>query len=167
MTAMTHRANPEHEIVLTRSFDAPRESVWSAWTDPHEIAQWWGPTGFATRVEQLDLRPGGRFRYVMIAADGSEYPSSGVFREVVPGQRTVATDEFDEGFEVAEMPVLPQGMVVTCLFEDQGGGTRLTLRIAHPSAEDRRKHEEMGVIGGWQSSFDRLDEHQRKRASGA
>ncbi len=123
------------------------------------MAQWWGPRGFTTSVPQLDLRPGGKWRYVMRGPDGSEYPVCGVFREVVPMERIVTTNEFDEGFQVPGGVELPRGIVVTSLFEDLGGKTRLTLRVAHESAEDRRKHEAMGVVAGWNSSFECLDEH--------
>jgi uncharacterized protein YndB with AHSA1/START domain len=99
----------DRELVITRVFDAPRELVWKAWTDPKHIAQWWGPKGFTTRVEQMDFRPGGIWRYVMCSPDGTEYPVNGVFREVVPSERIVATDEFDEGFEQVVMNPMPKG----------------------------------------------------------
>ncbi|WP_199329131.1 SRPBCC domain-containing protein [Coleofasciculus sp. FACHB-1120] len=152
----------QREIVITRVFNAPRELVFKAWTDPEHVAQWWGPKGFTTKVTELDLRPGGKSRYVMIGPDGTEYPGKGVFREIVPLERIVTTDEFDEGFEKVVNADLPKGMVMTVLFEDMDGKTKLTLRIVHESAEDRRKHEEMGVIGGWNSSFDCLDEFLAK-----
>ncbi|MEP0746923.1 MULTISPECIES: SRPBCC domain-containing protein [unclassified Coleofasciculus] len=151
-------AQSDREIVITRVFNAPRELVFKAWTDPEHVAQWWGPKGFTTKVTELDLCPGGKSRYVMIGPDGTEYPGKGVFREVVPLERIVTTDEFDEGFETVVNADLPKGMVMTVLFEDLDGKTKLTLCIVHESAEDRRKHEEMGVIGGWNSSFDCLDE---------
>jgi uncharacterized protein YndB with AHSA1/START domain len=155
-------AQSEREIIITRLFKAPRELVYKAWTDPKHVAQWWGPKGFTTRVDELDLRPGGQWRYVMIGPDGTEYPAKGVFREVVPLERIVTSDEFDEGFEKVINVDLPQGMVVTALFEDLSGETKLTLQIMHASAEDRRKHEEMGVIDGWNSSFECFDEYLAK-----
>jgi uncharacterized protein YndB with AHSA1/START domain len=150
------------EIVITRVFNAPREMVYKAWTDPIHIAQWWGPKGFTTRVMELDLRPGGRSRYVMVGPDGTEYPGEGVFREIVPFERIVTTDEFGEDYDKAANADLPQGMVLTVIFEDLDGKTKLTLRIFHPTAEDRRKHEEMGVIPGWNSSLDCLEEYLAK-----
>ncbi|MEI1375084.1 SRPBCC domain-containing protein [Nostoc sp. UHCC 0926] len=151
-------AQSEREIVITRVFRAPRELVFKAWTDPKHVVQWWGPKGFTTQVTELDLRPGGKWRYVMIGPDGTEYPAKGVFREIVPLERIVTSDEFDEGFEKVINADLPRGMVTTAVFEDLGTNTKLTLQIMHESAEDRRKHEEMGVIEGWNSSFDCLDE---------
>jgi len=153
----------ERKIFITRVFNAPRELVFKAWTEPEHIAQWWGPKGFTTRVTELDLRPGGRWRYVMISSDGTEYPAKGVFREIVPPERIVTTDEFDEGFEQVINAELPQGIVMTAIFEDVDGKTKLTLEIVHESASDRRKHEEMGVVAGWNSSFDCLDEFLAKQ----
>jgi uncharacterized protein YndB with AHSA1/START domain len=145
-----------------RVFNAPRELVFKAWTEPKHIEQWFGPKGFTTRVDKLDFRPLGHWRYVMIAPDGTEYPSEGVFREIVPPERIVTSDEFGEGIEQVVEADLPQGMVVTVLFEDLGDQTKLTIQIMHESASDRRKHEEMGVVAGWNSTLDGLDEHLAK-----
>lgn len=155
-------AQSNREIAIVRVFNAPRELVFKAWTDPKQVAQWWGPKGFTTRVTELDLRPGGKWRYVMVGPDGTEYPVKGVFREIVPLERIVTSDEFDEGFEKVVNADLPRGIVMTAIFEDVAGNTKLTLQIVHESAEDRRKHEQMGVIGGWNSSFECLDEFLAK-----
>lgn len=152
-------AQSDREIVITRVFNAPRELVFKVWTEPKHIEQWWGPQGFTTRVTEMDLRPGGQWRYVMISPDGTEYPAKGVFREIVPSERIATSDEFDEGIDKVLNVDLPQGMVTTVIFEDLEGKTRLTIQIVHKSADDRRKHEEMGVIAGWNSSLDCLDEH--------
>jgi len=160
-------AQSDREIVITRVFNAPRELVFKVWTQPKHIEQWWGPKGFTTRVDEMDLRPGGTSRYVMCGPDGTEYPVKGVFREVVPPERIVSSDEFDEGFEQVMNADLPSGIiVVTTIFEDLGDKTRLILRIMHPTAEDRRKHEEMGVVAGWNSSFDCLEEYLAKMKDG-
>ena len=153
-------AQSDHEVIITRIFNAPRDLVFKVWTEPEHIAQWWGPKGFTTTISQMDFRAGGTWRYVMHGPDGTEYPASEVFREIVPPERIVTTDEFDQDFEQVVNTDLPSGaMVVTTLFEDLGNKTRLTIRILHSSAEDRRKHEEMGVVGGWNSSLDCLDDY--------
>jgi len=152
-------ANADREIVLTRVFNAPRELVWKVWTDPKHIAQWWGPRGFTTTVTEMDLRPGGKSNYVMKAPDGAEYPVGGVFREVVPFERIVTTDEFGEGFEVPGVD-LPKGIIATIVFTEEGTNkTRLTLTLTHPTPEEKAKHEAMGVVGGWHSSFDCMEDH--------
>lgn len=160
-------AATERELVIARVFDAPRELVWKAWTESEHIAAWWGPEGFSTRVEENDFRAGGKTRYVMVGPDGTEYPVGGVIKEIVPQERIVTTDEFEEGYEYKDIAEadLPQGVIMTVLFEDLGQQTKLTLHIAHPTPEERRKHEEMGVVGGWQSSFDCLDEYLREMAA--
>ena len=141
------------EMVIERVFDAPREMVWKAWTDPEHVAQWWGPNGMTTRVDELDLRPGGSWRYVMLAPNGTEYPQSGIFREVVAPETIVTSAEFKVGV------ALPQEVVLTYRFDDLGNKTKLTMRVAHSSAEERRQAEDMGAAGGWSSNFDSLDEH--------
>lgn len=156
----------DRELVLTREFDAPVEMVWRAWTEPERIAMWWGPRGFAARVEQMDLRPGGGWRYVMVGPDGKEYPVRGEYREVVPRQRIVTSDTFDEGFD-HPADDLPKGLVTTVLFDDLGERTRVTLRIEHATPEDKSKHEKMGVVAGWNSSLDRLEEHLFKHGAGS
>ncbi|WP_224095703.1 SRPBCC family protein [Nostoc sp. MS1] len=148
--------------MITRVFNAPRELVWKVWTDPKHVEQWWGPKGFTTRVIEMDLRPGGQWHFVMIGADGTQYPCKGIFQEVVPQERIVATDEFDEGFEKVINVDLPQTMVTTTIFSEEQGKTKLTMVIVHQSADDRRKHEQMGVIAGWNSSFDCLEEFLAK-----
>ena len=156
-------AHADRELVITRIFNAPRELVFKAWTEPEHIARWWGPKGFTTKVTALDLRPGGAWRYIMTGPNGAEYPIKGVFREVIPSERIVTEDGFDEGYEQVVKGDLPPGMLTTVIFEDLNGKTKLTLRMAHASAEDRRKHEEMGVLAGWSSSFDRLEAHLGNR----
>jgi uncharacterized protein YndB with AHSA1/START domain len=151
----------KHEIIITREFNAPRDLVWEAWTDPEHIEQWWGPKGFSTEVDELDLKESGKWRYVMIGQDGKRYPSEGVFKEVVKPERITSTDEFGEDFENPASLDLPQGIVVTTLFEELGDKTKLTLRIMHRTAEDKKKHQDMGVIEGWYSTLDCLEEHLR------
>ncbi len=165
----------DRTLVISRVFHAPRELVWQAYTDAEHLAQWYGPRGFTARIDKNDLRPGGQWRYIMIGSDGIEYPSEGVFREVVPMQRLVTTDGFGDGYHNDKPGDLPQGMIVTITFEDldyqpvnpgrheslgdSSPQTRLTVRITHPTAEDRRKHEAMGVVTGFHSMLDCLDDH--------
>jgi uncharacterized protein YndB with AHSA1/START domain len=97
----------------------------------------------------------------MIGPDGTEYPSKGTFRDVVPGRRIVTTDEWGEGIDEALPDTdLPQGMIATYTFEDcDGGRSSLEIQIDHPTAEEQRKHEEMGVVAGWNSSLDKLERY--------
>ncbi|NJL31234.1 MAG: hypothetical protein HC898_06155 [Phycisphaerales bacterium] len=111
----------------------------------------------------------------MIGADGTEYPSEGVFREIIPLRRLVTTDGFGDDYRNDQLGDLPQGMIVSINFEDLDylpinpgrhispsdtqPKTRLIVRIEHPSEEERRKHEAMGVVTGFHSMLDCLDDH--------
>ncbi len=156
-TAAESQTN-DREIVITREFDANRELFWEVWTEPKHVERWFGPVGFTTKVTEHDLKPGGKSVYIMIGPDGTEYPGKGVFKEVERPERIVSTDEFGDDFDAKEID-LPEGMILTALFDDLGEKTKLTLRISHPTPEDRKKHEDMGVVAGWQSSFDKLDKY--------
>ena len=159
----------EDEFLISRVFDAPRELVWKAWTEPERLTQWWGPRGFTNPVCELDVRPGGAHRVVMRSADGVDYPIKGVFREIVAPERLVMTMDCSE--HPAEWHDLvdpnrdknnrnPAGeMLQTVTFEDLGGKTRLTIRTRFESAGIRNAMVKMGMNEGWSESLERLTEH--------
>src|SRR5215207_547987 len=129
MTA-TSTKYEDTDIVITREFAAPRQLVWDVWTQPQHIGKWFGPKGFSTRIDKLEFKVGGRSTFVMIGPDGAEYPSTGVYKEIVPIEKIVTTDEFGDGIDEIESMKnvdLPQGMVTTYLFEEAGERTKLTL----------------------------------------
>lgn len=165
MTATSTTQVNDMDIVITREFAAPRQLVWDVWTQPKHIEKWFGPKGFDTRVEKLEFEVGGRSVYVMTGPDGTEYPSNGVFKEIVPIEKIVTTDEFGDGFDEIESMKgkdLPQGMVTTYLFYDITERTKLTIITSHPTVEDKKKHEAMGVVEGWNSSLDKAEEYLAK-----
>jgi len=90
----TTNQNNKNEITITRIFDAPRELVFKAWTDPDLVRQWWGPKGFTSPVARIDLRVGGEYFNCMRSPEGKDYWSKGVFREIVAPARLVMTDSF-------------------------------------------------------------------------
>jgi uncharacterized protein YndB with AHSA1/START domain len=158
MTAAETANNNDREIVIARDFNAPRQLVWDVWTDPKHREKWFGPAGYRMEVISSDFREGGKWSEKMIGPEG-EFPYSGVYKEIVPIERIVSTDDFDETVKES-MPDLPQGMVVTTLFDDKGEQkTGVTIRTLHPTAEDKKKHEAMGVETGWASTLDNLDEY--------
>jgi uncharacterized protein YndB with AHSA1/START domain len=143
------------EVVITRVFDAPRELVWKAWTDPRHVAQWWGPKHFTNPVCELDVRPGGVFLVHMMGPDGTVYPSKGVFQEVVEPERLVFTST---AFEDADgNPMLAARNTVT--FEEQGGKTKLTLHAVVVKATPEVEEALAGMEQGWNESLDKLVEH--------
>jgi len=139
------------ELALTRIIDAPRERIFKTWTT--QLPQWWGPHGMTTPVCEMDLRPGGLFRTVMRAPDGTEYPTKGVFLEVVEPERIVFTDAFDAGWEPSPDAFFT---AITTFEALPGGGTKYTARALHWTVANREKHEKMGFHQGWGESLDRL-----------
>jgi uncharacterized protein YndB with AHSA1/START domain len=139
------------ELVLTRVIAAPRATLFKAWTT--RLPQWWGPHGMTTPVCEMDLRPGGIFRTVMRAPDGTEYRTRGVFLEVVANERIVFTDAYDPGWQPSPDAFFT---AVTTFAELPDGRTKYTARALHWTAANREKHEKMGFHQGWGESLDRL-----------
>jgi uncharacterized protein YndB with AHSA1/START domain len=141
----------DREIVIARRFDAPRELVWQAWTEPEHLIQWWGPNGFTNTFHEIDVRPGGVWRFVMHGPDGTDYDNFSRFIEVVRLERIV----FDHG--ASENDVMFRSSVT---FEQSGGGTDLTLRMVFPTREQRDAAiEKYGAIEGGNQTLGRLGEH--------
>src|SRR5471032_910445 len=140
MSAATTTAPAEaaagRELVLTRIINAPRERLFKAWTT--QLPQWWGPHGMTTPFVEMDLRAGGVFRTVMRAPDGTEYPTKGVFLEVVPNEKIVFTDAFDAGWQPAADIFFT---AITTFDSLPGGKTKYTARALHWTVENKEKHE--------------------------
>ena len=162
MTKTDFIAEPgNQEIIITRIFDAPRELVWKAWTEPERMMRWWGPKGFTSPYCKTDLRVGGVYLNAMRSPEGRDYWSTGVYREIVPLERIVCTDSFaDENGNVVPATHYglradyPLELLVTVTFEEYGGKTRLTLRhTGFPSGEERDNARD-----GWNTSLDKLAE---------
>ena len=146
-------------MVGSRLIDAPRELVWSVWTDPKHLAQWWGPDGFTTTTSAFDFRPGGMWRFVMHGPDGRDYENRITFDAIVKPERL----EYHHG---GGDDVEPVQFRTTVTFEDLGGKTRVTLRGAFPSAEERaRVIREYGADKGLVQTLARLDEYVTKLPS--
>jgi uncharacterized protein YndB with AHSA1/START domain len=155
-------------LIIERVFDAPRELVWRAWTEPEHAMRWWGPQGFTAPHCEIDLRVGGRYLFAMQSPDwndGRPIWSTGVYREIVPPERLVCTDCFaDEKGNVVPATHygmegdFPLEMLVTVTLEDLGGKTKMTLRHEGLPAGEHRE----GANAGWNSSFDKLAEELAK-----
>lgn len=141
---------PEREIVVSHIFEAPRELVFEAWTDPTHIGQWWGPRGFSTTTAEMDVRPGGVWRFVMHGPNGVDYPNKIVYVEIAKPERLVYNHSSGEGD--------PGQFRVTVTFADQGGRTELTARMLFKSAAERDRVKELGAIEGAHQTLDRLAE---------
>ena len=144
----------DRELVFMRVFDAPRRMVWEAWTDPKQVALWWGPRGFTTTVQEMDVRPGGVWKLVMHGPDGADYPNKSIFTDVVPYERLrFRLTGGKRGGPAAQFEM-------TTTFEDDGDKTRITMRMVFASAEARDENvREYGSIEGARQTLERLAEH--------
>jgi uncharacterized protein YndB with AHSA1/START domain len=136
------------EIVLTRSFKAPRKLVFEAWTKPEHVVRWWGCGAFTMPVCEIDLRPGGAWRYVLRSPDGAEHGFHGVYREIVPPARLVHTYIYE--------PYPDHGALNTVTFEEHLGRTTVTETVLHHSVEGRDGHLNSGMEQGATESLNRL-----------
>jgi uncharacterized protein YndB with AHSA1/START domain len=141
-------------IIGTRVLDAPRTLVFSVWTDPKHLAQWWGPDGFSTTTHAYDFRPGGVWRFVMHRPDGRDYQNRITFDEIVPPERIVYRHDGGDDVE-------PVQFTQTVIFEDLGNGrTLLTWHGKFPSAEERaRVIKECGADKGLAQTMARLADY--------
>jgi uncharacterized protein YndB with AHSA1/START domain len=139
----------DREIVLTRVFDAPRHMVFEAFTKPELLKRWFGPRGYSLVVCEVDLRVGGGFRFVLRGPDGRDMGMRGVYREIVPPERSVHIESFDD---------YPGESQVTAVFVEEGGKTTLTATVLYPSPEVRDIVLKTGMEHGAAESYDKLAE---------
>ena len=140
----------DREIVITRQFDAPAGLVFDLWTTPEHVRRWWSSESAPVVVCDIDLRVGGRWRYVTRDDQGIELGWTGVYREIVPGERIVASEVF-EGYPDAE------ALNTLVLHEDEGV-TTLTVTVLHTTREHRDGHVASGMEPGMQQSMNRLED---------
>jgi len=153
----------DREIVISRIFEAPRELVWQAMVDTQNVIQWWGPRGFTTTIEEMDVRPGGVWKHVMHGPDGARYPNKSVFKDVVKPERiSYSHGGAREGEPGAHFDA-------TWTFEAlDANKTKLTIHMVFPSAADRHTVvKEYGAIEGGKQTLERLAEHLPKMAKAA
>ena len=156
--AATVTTPTDREIHIERVFEAPRERVFAIYTDPELIPEWWGPRGTSAIVDEMDVRPGGSWRFVIRNSDGSETGFRGTYREVVAPERIVQT------FEWEGMP--GHVSVETATFEDLGDRTRVTTTSIFHTTEERDGMLGSDMEGGLQETYARLDELLERLASG-
>jgi uncharacterized protein YndB with AHSA1/START domain len=154
MTAFADLAPGEQIIVISRVFDAPRELVFAAFTDPKHVAQFWGPKLTTNSACKVDLRLGGKFRVEMRGPDGANYPCTGVYREIIAPERIVYASTTDDSNPCGAG--LPPRSIVTMTFTALGGKTKLTIHTLLQSAADRVAAIEGGFNSGWSESLDKL-----------
>jgi uncharacterized protein YndB with AHSA1/START domain len=143
----------DEQILITREFDAPKHLVYKAWTTPELVKRWWNAKRGEVTIAEIDLRVGGRWRYVMVTDDGFEVAFHGEYREIVPNERIVST-------EVYEMPEAPdgEGTLNTATFSEVDGRTTLTILVQAPSKEVRDAIIDSGMEAGLQDALDLLEQ---------
>jgi uncharacterized protein YndB with AHSA1/START domain len=134
----------DREIVTTRVISAPRELIWRAWTEPEHVRNWWGPKGFTNTFHEFDLRPGGKWRFIMHGPDGKDYPNESVFIEIRRPERLVFEHQSAPRFRA------------TVLFEDFGGKTKITFRQLFELPEDYRRVKVFAVPAN-EENMDKLE----------
>jgi uncharacterized protein YndB with AHSA1/START domain len=140
----------DDQILITREFDAPKHLVYKAFTTPELVKRWWHANRGEMTVAEIDLRVGGKWRYVMVAEGGFEVGFHGEYREIVPNERVVSTEVY-EGMPDAEA-------VNTMTLTEADGRTKLEILVQHSSREHRDAHIESGMEAGMQDAMDLLEE---------
>lgn len=147
-----------NEFTLTRVYDAPVRRVWDAWTDPEQVAQWWGPRGFTLTTHSKDLRAGGTWHYTMHGPDGVDYPNQTRYLEVDECRRLV----YDHGGYDDRAPLFR----VTVTFAEVNGKTKMDMTMACPSPEAAQETLAFIKKAGGYTTWDRLAEFLTKESSG-
>jgi uncharacterized protein YndB with AHSA1/START domain len=150
--------NKSNELKLTRIYDAPVKTVWEAWTDPKQVAQWWGPRGFTLTTHSKDLRPGGHWTYTMHGPDGVDYPNSTLYHEVEKYSKLV----YDHGASNDRPPLFK----VTVLFSEAEGKTKMDMTMTLPTPEAAEETRKFIKKAGGNATWDRLAEYLEKEKSG-
>lgn len=147
-------SEPDFSLRIERVLRAPRAAVWRCWTEPDLLMQWFCPRPWRVTRAEIELRPGGRFFAQMEGPEGQQGPMSGVWLDLVPGERLVFTDAFTSAWQ----PSAKAFMVGEVTLSDApGGGTRYLAVARHWNAEDRKTHEDMGFDAGWNAAADQLE----------
>ncbi len=159
------KTNDDNVLTIKRIFDAPRELVWKAWSDPELYKKWWGPKIFTCPVVNIDFRVGGKFLGCMLGMEGDfkgkEFWSTGTYKEIIPMEKIVVSDSFsDEKGNIVPsthygMEGMPLEMQVTVMFEEMPDGkTKMTLK--HEGIKDINPKDKAGMDQGWNESFDKM-----------
>ncbi len=135
-------------VTIKKVLKAPLKLVWEAWTHPEHVAQWWGPKGMNTKVIEHDFKVGGKWKYSMEMPDGKEFISDGVYTEIITHQKIIS---------IANFKPMTEGVEIQAIFKEDGDSTLFTFNIIHPTEAYKIQQEKMGILNGWGSVFERLE----------
>lgn len=144
---MTMSDLAKRTITIEKTFNAPLQLVWEAWTTSEHIVKWWAPAGMTMNVIEHEFKVGGKWKYSMPMPNGDEFLSEGTYKEIVEFKKIITSADFKPMTENVELQVL---------FEAYGDKTKFTFHVIHPTEEYCKQQEEMGIYNGWGSAFDRL-----------
>ncbi|MGX1930054.1 SRPBCC domain-containing protein [Flagellimonas sp. 2504JD4-2] len=139
----------DRTVTIKRTFDAPIALVWEAWTQPEHIAHWWSPKGITTKIIEHEFKEGGKWKFAMPMPNAKEFIAEGVYIEIVEHEKIISKADFKPMTEAVE---------IQALFKTLGDKTEFTFNVVHPTVEYRIQQEKMGILNGWGSVFDRLEE---------
>jgi uncharacterized protein YndB with AHSA1/START domain len=151
--SQTTSPTADREIIQQRTYDAPRELVFQAFTDPEHVPHWFGPNGFTITMREMDVRVGGKWRFIMHGPDGTDYDSCITYTKIVKPERL----EYLHGTDAE-----PDQFYVTVTFEQEGAKTKLTMLSLFPTVEARQAVESFGAVELGQQTLARLAEHLTK-----
>ncbi len=155
--SVTPSVNHDLDLVLERVVDVPPALVYRAWTEPALLMPWFCPKPWRTTECDIDLRPGGRFRTVMVGPDGEQGDAGeGCYLEIVPNARLVWTGLMGPGFRPNTIPDGVPAFTCVLTFTPEGAGTRYRAHVMHRDPGGKRAHESMGFEAGWGTALDQL-----------
>ncbi len=140
--------NENTTVTIKKTFNAPIQLVWEAWTQPEHIAKWWSPKGIETKVIEHNFKIGGKWKYIMPMLDGNEFVAEGKYIEIVKFEKIISTADFRP---------MTEGVEIQALFTENGNKTDFIFNIVHPTEAYKIQQEKMGILNGWGSVFDRLE----------
>ncbi|WP_298904806.1 SRPBCC domain-containing protein [uncultured Psychroserpens sp.] len=141
--------DPNKTVTIQRTFNAPIELVWEAWTTPEHIAKWWSPKGMTTKIIEHSFTVGGKWKYIMPMPNGNEFTAEGIYTEIV---------ELEKICSLANFKPMTEGVEIQSIFKKNGQKTEFTFHVIHPTEAYKIAQEKMGIQNGWGSVFNRLDE---------
>ena len=137
-------------VTIKKTLNVPIKLVWEAWTQPEHIAQWWGPKGMDVKVIEHNFSVGGNWKYTMLMPNGQEFITEGTYSEIVEHEKIISTADFKP---------MTEGVEIQALFETDGNKTYFTFNIVHATEEYCKQQEKMGILNGWGSVFNRMEEY--------
>lgn len=148
--------DPSKTVTIKRTFDAPIDVVWEAWTQAEHIVKWWGPQGIETKIVEHSFEIGGKWKYIMAMPGGKDFIAKGEYLEIEPPHKLITTANF--------LP-MTEGVTMEVLLEENGDQTDFTFHVIHPTEAYKLEQEKMGIYNGWGSVFDRLADFLAKKLS--